>query len=80
MYSDGENNQYKSTAADPKVDSVNSDMWVGTDDVITIFRSIGISVTSASVVQSVRALQHFLPGISEGKLCFQVRQAVDKSF
>ena len=52
---------------------MHSDMWVGTDDVIAIFRSIGISVTSASVAQSVRALQYFLPGISEGKLCFQVR-------
>ena len=74
--SNGDSHGDKPIAADLKGDNVHRDMWVGTDDVIEIFRLTGLSVTSATVDQSVRALQHLLPGIPEGKLCFQVHKAI----
>jgi hypothetical protein len=48
------------------------DIWVSADDVSDILLLAGLPVTAASVAQSVRALSNFLPGISQGKLCFQV--------
>jgi hypothetical protein len=48
------------------------DIWVSVDDVSDILLLAGVPVTTASVAQSVRALSNFLPGISQGKLCFQV--------
>lgn len=51
------------------------DIWVSLDDVSDILLLAGVPVTTASAAQSVRALANFLPGISQGRLCFQVRQS-----
>ena len=48
------------------------DLWVSTDDVTDILLLTGVTATDASVARSVRSLKNLLPGIPEGKLCFQV--------
>ena len=53
--------------------SHGKDIWVSVDDICDILLLAGVSATTASVAQSVRALSNFLPGISQGKLCFQVQ-------
>ena len=55
--------------------SHGKDVWVSADDVTDILLLAGVPVTAASVAQSVRALASFLPGINQGKLCFQVRHS-----
>lgn len=52
----------------------DSDLWVSTADILDILRLAGVSATSATVAECVDTLKRFLPGLSQGKLCFQVRE------
>lgn len=52
----------------------DSDLWVSTADISDILRLAGVSATSATIAECVDTLKRFLPGVSKGKLCFQVRE------
>lgn len=51
----------------------DSDLWVSTADIPDILRLAGVSATSGTIAECVEALKSFLPGVPQGKLCFQVR-------
>jgi hypothetical protein len=52
----------------------DSDLWVSTADISDILRLAGVSATSATIAECVDVLKRFLPGVPQGKLCFQVRE------
>ena len=52
----------------------DSDLWVSTADMPDILRLAGVSATSVTIAECVEALKCFLPGVPQGKLCFQVRK------
>ena len=58
------------TASDQN--SSPTDIWVSTDDISDIFLLAGVYATASTVDRSMRAMTHFLPGVTQGKLCFQV--------
>lgn len=52
----------------------DSDLWVSTADISDIFRLAGLSAASATIAECVDTLKRFLPGVPQGKLCFQVME------
>lgn len=52
----------------------DSDLWISTADMPDILRLAGVSATSGTIAECVEALKSFLPGVPQGKLCFQVRE------
>lgn len=52
----------------------DADLWVSTADISDILRLAGVSATSATIAECVDTLKRFLPGVPQGKLCFQVRE------
>ena len=50
----------------------DSDLWVSIADIMDILRLAGVSATSATIAECVETLKCFLPGVPQGKLCFQV--------
>ena len=50
----------------------DSDLWVSSADIMDILLLAGVSATTATIAECVKTLKCFLPGVPQGKLCFQV--------
>ena len=53
-----------------------ADIRINVDDLMDILVIAGVNPSEKSVDDAIRHLRYFLPGIQDGKICFQVYAVV----